>query len=262
VTTRERDLEGRVALVTGAARGIGFGVAKRLADHGAVVVLSDIDKEELERAAESLRERGGTAVGVPADMSQRESIAALFDHVSKEHGDVELLVNNAGRIVIKPFLDHTDDDWDAVMAVNLTAVYLCCQHAIRSMVKQQRGAIVNVSSIGAFNFTATHVSYAASKAAVVALTRELAYEFGPSGIRANAIAPAGIASRMTMAGSSGEGLLDDRLTDSIVSSIRLGRRGQPTEVGDLVAFLLSDRSSFITGATVTISGGADLKVFG
>jgi 3-oxoacyl-[acyl-carrier protein] reductase len=262
VSKLDSDLEGRVALVTGAARGIGLGVAQRLAEHGAIVVVSDIDEDELERVVSSLCEQGATAFGVPADMSRRESIAALFDHISTEHGGVALLVNNAGRIIIKPFLEHTDEDWDAVLAVNLTAVYLCCQHAIRGMLEREQGAIVNVSSIGAFNFTATHASYAASKAGVVALTRELAYEFGPNGIRVNAIAPAGIASRMTMTGSSGEGLLDDRLTDSIVSSIRLGRRGQPTEVGDLVAFLLSDRSSFITGATVTISGGADLKVFG
>jgi 3-oxoacyl-[acyl-carrier protein] reductase len=255
------ELNGRIALVTGAARGIGLGVAERLAQHGATVVLSDIDEEELERSASSLREQGLEATGIPADMSRGESIAGLFDRIANSHGAVELLVNNAGRIVIKPFLDHTDEDWASVLSVNLTAAYLCCQHAIRGMLEQnKRGAIVNVSSIGGFHVTATHAGYTASKAALVALTRELAYEFGPSGIRANAIAPAGIASRMTT-GSSGSGLIGDELTDSIVSSIRLGRRGQPTEVGDLVAFLLSDRASFITGTTVTISGGAELKVF-
>lgn len=262
MTTTPSDLEGKIALVTGAARGIGLGVATRLAEHGARVVLTDIDADELGAATESLRTAGLDATFVVSDVSRGDSIAELFEHVSREHGGPELLVNNAGRIVIKPFLEHSDDDWDAVMAVNLTAVYRCCQHAIRRMVELGGGAIVNVSSIGAFNFTTTHVSYAASKAGVVALTRELAYEFGPAGIRVNAIAPAGIESRMTTAGSSGTGLLGDQLTDSIVSSIRLGRRGRPTEVGDLVAFLLSERASFVTGATVTIAGGADLKVFG
>jgi NAD(P)-dependent dehydrogenase (short-subunit alcohol dehydrogenase family) len=256
-------LTDRIALVTGAARGIGLGIAQRLVEAGARVVLSDIDADELEHAVAPLLGGGGRAVAIPADVSSAESIAALFERIEADVGGVELLANNAGRIVIKPFLEHTDDDWDAVMATNLTSVYHCCQHAIRGMVERgARGAIVNVSSVGAFNFTTTHVSYAASKAAIVALTRELAYEFGPNDIRVNAISPAGIASRMTMsAAGAGSGLLDDDLTDSIVSSIRIGRRGRPTEVGDLVAFLLSDRASFITGNNVTIAGGADLKVF-
>jgi 3-oxoacyl-[acyl-carrier protein] reductase len=255
-------LADRIALVTGAARGIGLGIAQRLAEEGAKLVLSDIDADELERAGGALRQGRNSVLTIPADVSNSESVAALFEQIESDLGGVELLANNAGRIVIKPFLEHTDADWNAVIATNLTSVYHCCQHAIRGMVERGgRGAIVNVSSVGAFNFTTTHVSYAASKAAIVALTRELAYEFGPSDIRVNAISPAGIASRMTMSAGAGSGLLDDDLTDSIVSSIRLGRRGRPTEVGDLVAFLLSDRASFITGTNVTIAGGADLKVF-
>lgn len=252
-------LANRVGLVTGAARGIGLGIARRLTEEGATVVLSDIDAEELGRAALSLREPGGRALGIAADVSDAASIASLFDRIEAEVGPVDLLVNNAGRIVISPFLEHTAADWESVMATNVTSAFHCCQRAIRGMVdRATSGAIVNVSSIGGFNVTTTHVSYAASKAAIWALTRELAYEFGPYGIRVNTISPAGIASRMT-AGDSG--LLDSQLSDSIVSSIRLGRRGQPTEVGDLVAYLLSDQASFITGANVTIAGGADLKVF-
>jgi NAD(P)-dependent dehydrogenase (short-subunit alcohol dehydrogenase family) len=250
-------LAGRLALVTGAARGIGLGVATSLAGDGAKVVLSDIDGEELERAAAGLRERGFDAVGIVADVSDPDAIAALFDR-AREHGRVEILVNNAGRIVVKPFLEESWEDWTSVIATNLSATFLTCK--IPEMIEVGRGAIVNVSSLAGFHYTVPHTAYSASKAGLVAVTRELAYQFGPQGIRVNAISPGAIATRMTGAEDEGR-LVDPSVEAKVLGAVQLGRWGQPADVGKLVAFLASDDAGFITGDVVTIAGGSNLRIF-
>jgi NAD(P)-dependent dehydrogenase (short-subunit alcohol dehydrogenase family) len=252
-------LAGRLALVTGAARGIGLGVATSLAEDGAKVVLSDIDGEVLERAAAALRERGLDAVAIVADVSDPDSIAALFDR-AREHGRVEILVNNAGRIVVKPFLEESWEDWTSVIATNLSATFLTCRRAIPEMIEVGRGAIVNVSSLAGFHYTVPHTAYSASKAGLVAVTRELAYQFGPQGIRVNAISPGAIATRMTGAEDEGR-LVDPAVEAKVLGAVQLGRWGQPEDVGKLVAFLASDDAGFITGDVVTIAGGSDLRIF-
>jgi 2-hydroxycyclohexanecarboxyl-CoA dehydrogenase len=252
-------LDGRLAVVTGAARGIGLGVAEALALDGAAVVLSDIDAEELERAAAALRERGLDAAGIAADVSDKDSIDALFDQVA-ERGRVEILVNNAGRIVVKPFLEETWEDWSSVIATNLSATFLTCQRAIPSMIEVGRGAIVNVSSLAGFHYTVPHTAYSASKAALAAVTRELAYQFGPDGIRVNAISPGAIATRMTGAEEEGR-LVDPKIEEQVLGAVRLGRWGTRQDVGKLVTFLASDDAGFITGDVVTIAGGSDLRIF-
>jgi len=185
----------------------------------------------------------------------------MFAAARDEAGEVDVLVNNAGRIVVEPFLEHRYETWNDVMATNVTSVFLCCREAIPAMAAKGRGSIVNLSSLAALAVTATHVSYAASKAAILALTRELAYEFGPAGVRVNAIAPGGVASRMSGADPE-TAVIDAGLSRSVLASVRLGRLGRPEEVGDLVAFLASDEASIITGATITVAGGSDLKIFG
>jgi NAD(P)-dependent dehydrogenase (short-subunit alcohol dehydrogenase family) len=251
------DLEGRVALVTGAARGLGLGIAQVLGARGAHVVLNDIDADELAAASAGLREQGLSAASASAVVSEPESVDALFESA----GPVDILVNNAGRIAVEPFLEHEYATWRSVMETNLTSVFLCCRQALPAMIAKGRGSIVNVSSLAALAVTATHASYAASKAAIIAMTRELAYEFGPSGVRVNAIAPGGVASRMSGA-DPGDALIGADLSRSVLASVRLGRLGRPEEVGNLVAFLASDESSFVTGATITVAGGSDLKIFG
>jgi 2-hydroxycyclohexanecarboxyl-CoA dehydrogenase len=253
-------IDDRLALVTGAARGIGRGVAEALARDGARVVVVDIDDSALANAATELAGEGLRVFAYTADVSDPDSLADLFARVSDRHGDVQILVNNAGRIVIKPFLEQTSDDWSSVMDTNLTSVFHTCQLAIPGMIAAGGGSIVNVSSLAASHVTVLHAGYAASKAGIVALTRELAYEFGPAGVRVNAIAPGAIATEMN-GGAAGDDPAASATAATVRARVRLGRWGLPSDVGELVAFLVSDRAGFISGGTVTIAGGSDLSVF-
>jgi NAD(P)-dependent dehydrogenase (short-subunit alcohol dehydrogenase family) len=169
-------------------------------------------------------------------------------------GKIDILVNNAGTLVVKPMVEQTETDWDRVLNVNLKGVFLCCREVLPAMIARQRGAIVNVASIAAFHVTVPHVPYAASKAGVVALTRDLAYEVGRLGIRVNAIAPGPIETPMAQ-------IVSAEQREKMARSILLGRMGQPEDIGQAAVFLASDAASFITGATLPVSGGTDLKVF-
>lgn len=239
--------------MTGAARGIGLGITRRLGESGARVVMIDVLADELASAAAALKDGGLDVVAVSCDVSNSTAVSATFQRIALD-GGLDILVNNAGRFVSKPFLEHTLDQWHDVMQTNLTAVFLCCQQALPQMIERGRGVIINISSLAAFHYTVAHAAYAASKAGIVAVTRELAFEFGPAGIRVVAIAPGAIATQMT------QQVADPAVTASLAASFRLGRWGCPEDVGDLVAFLASDRASYMTGQTVTIAGGADLKV--
>jgi 2-hydroxycyclohexanecarboxyl-CoA dehydrogenase len=253
-------IDKRLALVTGAARGIGRGVAEALARDGARVVLVDIDDAALSDTASELAGEGLRVFAYTADVSDRDSLADLFARVGDQHGDVQVLVNNAGRIVIKPFLEQSSNDWSSVIDTNLTSVFHTCQLAIPGMIAAGGGSIVNVSSLAASHVTVLHAGYAASKAGIVALTRELAYEFGPAGIRVNAIAPGAIATQMN-GGAASDDAAASTTAATVRARVRLGRWGLPSDVGELVAFLVSDRAGFISGGTVTIAGGSDLSVF-
>jgi NAD(P)-dependent dehydrogenase (short-subunit alcohol dehydrogenase family) len=253
-------LGGRLALVTGAARGIGRGIVEALARDGARVVLADIDESALGQTVSELLAAGLQVYGRVVDVSNSDALGEMFAGVRDQHGDVQILVNNAGRIVMKPFLEQTRDDWSSVIETNLTSVFTACQHAIPGMIASGGGSIVNVSSLAAFHVTVLHAGYAASKAGIVALTRELAYEFGPAGVRVNAIAPGAIATQMN-GGAGGKAAADTTTAAAVRARVRLGRWGQPADVGDLVSFLVSERASFISGGTVTIAGGSDLRIF-
>ncbi|HXG20609.1 MAG TPA: 3-oxoacyl-ACP reductase family protein [Methylomirabilota bacterium] len=247
-------LDGRVAIVTGAGQGIGHGVALCLARAGANVVVADAARERIAPAAAAVQALGVQALGVYVDVAKADSVDGLVHAALTRFGKIDILVNNAGVVVVKPIAAQTEADWDRVIDVNLKGVFLCCHRVVREMIKQHGGAIVNIASIAAFHYTVPHVPYAASKAGVVALTRDLAYEVARHGVRVNAIAPGPI--ETPMMGSA----LTSEQKEAYAKSIPLGRLGQPQDIGNAVVFLASDEASFITGATLPVSGGTDLRV--
>ncbi len=245
----------RVAIVTGSGQGIGRGVALCLARAGAHVVVADQASERVAPVVAELEGFGVQALGIPTDVSRSGDIQRMVQQTIERFGKIDILVNNAGKVLVKPMVEQSEADWDRVVDVNLKGVFLCCRYVLPEMIARKRGAIINIASIAAFHVTVPHVPYAASKAGVVALTRDLAYEVARYGIRVNAIAPGPIETPMSQ-------MVSAEQRQSISRTIPLGRMGQPEDIGEAAAFLASDAASFITGATLPVSGGSDLKVFG
>ncbi len=247
-------LDGQVAIVTGAGQGIGQGVALCLAQAGARVVAADFVHARAAQTAEEIRALGGQALGAQLDVTRADSVSGLVYSTLTHFGKIDILVNNAGVVIVKPITSQTEADWDHVVDVNLKGVFLCCHRVVKEMIKQKSGAIVNIASIAAFHYTVPHVPYAASKAGVVAITRDLAFEVARHGVRVNAIAPGPI--ETPMMGSA----LTQQQKEAHAKTIPLSRLGQPRDIGNAAVFLASDDASFITGATLPVSGGTDLKV--
>lgn len=243
-------IRGKVAVVTGAARGIGLGIAEVLAARGVSVGILDISPEG-SAAAQSLTLHGGNAIAIPTDVRDRASVEAAVEHVISTFGRLDMAVNNAGVSILTSFLELDDEAWQETMSLNLTAMFMTSQVCAQRMISERwLGSIVNISSIAAFGYTAQHPAYAATKAGVVALTRDMAYELGPAGLRANAVAPGPTITPMTKGHDWGTHF--DR-------ALRLGRWGAASDIGRAVAFLASDEASFITGQTLCVAGGADLR---
>ena len=241
-------LQGRVAIVTGAARGIGFAIAQRFAEEGAQVVVADLAEARSRTAASKLP----GATPVVADVSLKADATRLVETAAARHGRVDVLVNNAGITHAADFLDLEEADFDRVLRVNLKSMFLCGQAAARHMVASgTKGAIVNLSSVNAVLAIANQVPYVVSKGGINQLTRVMALALAPHGIRVNAIGPGTIATEMARQAVLG----DEASRRKILSRTPLGRLGEPEEVAAVAAFLASDDASYLTGQTIYPDGG-------
>ena len=254
LSTPSRPIAGRVALVTGGGTGIGAAITCRLADLGAIVVIAQSTGERAAAAVESLSSTGRVLSGVGGDLASADACAAVVRTTLDRHGRIDILVNNAavtGPAAIGPLLDFTDGQLDRVVDVNLKAAFRCSREAARDMSTRGSGVIVNITSVGAYAAQQQATAYVATKAALLGLTKGLAFELAPNGIRVVGVAPGDVdVTSSTRPASDGRILADPwgRRTP-------LGRRGTPDDVAAVVAFLVSDEAAFITGETVVVDGG-------
>lgn len=241
----------KIALITGAAAGIGRATALKFASEGAKVVASDVNVKGGKETVEMIKKAGGDAIFVKSDISQSTDVKALVAETVKAYGRLDCACNIAGILgTMGPFTDQTEDDFDRVIAVNLRGTFLCIQSELEQMLKNGGGTIVNVASIAGLVGSAGISPYVASKHAVTGLTKTAALEFAQQGIRVNAVCPGGIETDMV------QSFLSEEFTEEMLDGMHpIGRIGQPEEVAELMVWLCSDRSSFMTGAIIPIDGG-------
>ena len=244
------DLTGRVALITGAGRGMGRASAERIAADGARVVVNDLDETRAEEVADRLVSEGSEAVGIAADVSDAADVSRLVDTTSERFGGVDILVNNAGVLRRTGILALDEDEWDLVLDVNLKGTYLCTRAVLPAMKEAGWGRVVNISSsAGRSVSTLGGPHYTTAKAAVLGFTRAVAKEMAPFGITVNAVCPGLVNTEMV------NEVITDAQTRAYADSFPIGRLAEPEEVAELVAFLASDRAAYITGASLDINGG-------
>lgn len=246
--------QGKVVLITGAARGVGMVITKKFAQEGATVIINDIDLQEGERVAKQINQKGFKAFVVKADVSKSAEVEAMIDKVINSYGGIDILINNAAVFARSvPIVELEEEEWDRVMSINLKSVFNCCKAVIRNMTKRRSGKIINITSFtgktGRVVYTTfgnpTKAHYCASKAGIISLTKSLAFELAPYNINVNAVAPGSIATEST----------DEEKKKMIIPLVPLGRIGTPEDVASAVLFLASPEASFITGEILDVNGG-------
>ena len=244
-------LAGKVAMVTGAGGGIGAATAKRLAAEGARVCVIDVMKDGVAATVESIRGAGGEALGVEGDVSLKREVEGMVERILQQFGRLDILINNAGINRDAMAAKMTEEQWDAVIDVNLKGSFLCAQAAMAPMREQKGGRIVNTASISALG-NIGQANYSASKGGIISLTRTLALEGARYGIRVNCVAPGGTETRMVA------GIPADIL-EKLTSQVPMQRMAKPEEIAAVHAFLVSDDASFITGQVIYVDGGTSVK---
>ncbi|WP_411906794.1 SDR family NAD(P)-dependent oxidoreductase [Rhizobium mayense] len=246
----QRELNGRVALVTGAARGIGFAIAERLAGQGAHVVISDIDFVAGERGAAHIGRKGGSSSFAAVDLGQPGDVLRMAEEIRKRHPSIDILVNNAGIVSTGPVENVELEEFQRLMTIDLTAVFLLTKTFLPVMAASGWGRIINIASIAGQQGGGTfgNSCYAAAKGAVIAFSKGIAREAGRSGVTCNAICPGLTDTALTST-------LSEAQREQIISTIPVGRPGEPKDIAGAVGFLVSDAASFITGVTLNVDGG-------
>ncbi len=243
------DLKGMTALITGASRGIGRAIAIYLAELGAQVAVNYASSEEQAReVVEQIKNRGGRAMAIKADVANVRDVDSMFEQVLAEFGDLHILVNNAGINRDGLLIRMKQEDWDAVLETNLKGVYNCSKEAARIMIKKRRGKIINISSVVGVAGNAGQSNYAAAKAGIIGFSKAIARELAPRNIQVNVVAPGFITTDMT-------DKLPEAVKQDMLNRIPLGRYGKPQEVAYVVGFLASDKSQYITGQVIHVDGG-------
>lgn len=248
---RNYDLSGRVAMVTGGGRGIGKAIALGLAQCGAKLVLTSRTKEELEKVASEIKENGGEAMPLVTDLMESDQINALVEATMKAHGRVDILINNAARSFLRPLMDLREDGWDKIFNVNCKAAFLLSRAVAKIMGEQGGGRIVNITTVGAVRGGAGMGVYHASKAALSMLTKCMAVEWAPLNVNVNAVGPG-----LTKTAFSQPIWSNPSLEQMITTRVPKGRLAEPEEIVGAVLFLCSEDSSFITGESIYVDGGA------
>jgi len=247
------ELKNKVAIITGARRGMGKSHAIKLAKAGAKVVVADISLEDCQKVVDEIKKSGGEAMAVKCDVTKKAEVDEMVQMAVKKWGKVDILVNNAGICQFKPFLELTEEEWDRTIDINLKGYFLCAQAAAKEMIKQKSGVIINIASVamGQQGIGFPNIAhYCASKGGIVGMTEALAVELAPYNIRANAISPGMIETPMIDPVKQ-----DPKTMEAMLARVPMRRVGKPEEVSNLVLFLASDESSYMTGSTVVIDGG-------
>ncbi len=247
------NLEGKVAIVTGGRRGMGRTHCLTLADAGARVVVSDIDKEDCEKVVEEIREKGGEAMAVECDISKKEEVDSMIEKVKEEFEGIDILVNNAGIVSFNNFFDLTEEEWRRVIDINLTGYFFCSKAAGEVMKNNGEGVIINIGSVAmgqsGIGFP-NALPYVASKGGIAGMTEALALDLAPYNIRVNTIAPGIIETPMI------DPVKEDKEgMKALVSRMPMKRMGRPEEISSVVLFLASDASSYMTGSIINVDGG-------
>jgi 3-oxoacyl-[acyl-carrier protein] reductase len=245
-------MDKKIALVTGASRGIGKEIALSLAKEGYDIAFSyNSNKEMAEKVKSEIEELGSKAIAIKADVSSKEDVDNMIKHIADELGTVDILVNNAGITKDNLLIRMSEEDWDDVITVNLKSAFLTTKAVARSMMKKRYGKIINLSSVVGIMGNAGQANYSASKAGLIGLTKSTAKELAGRGIRVNAVAPGFVSTDMTNA-------LSEEVKESMLNAIPLGYFASTKEISDLVVFLASEKSDYITGQVIEIDGGMNI----